>query len=289
MENLSLIHREMLRDRFRNIDISLSEYSFANLYLFRQRHDYKVFRDGEDVFVSGVTYDGNKYLMPTVDLAKDPAAPEYRKKLLQLVKSEFDCIFPVPEEWLGLFGVYLARADFVEDDSDYIYKVEKLSTYKGQTLHGQKNLLNQCRNLYSPKALPLTAERLRDAREIVDQWLAEAGHDRDKVDYDQCVEAVDRNEELVLCGIIYYVGDEPAGFVLGEDIGRSMFALHFAKAKRKFKGIYQYMYNDFANILPQRYEWLNFEQDLGIAALKIAKSSYHPDRMLKKYRITPKS
>jgi uncharacterized protein len=47
------------------------------------------------------------------------------------------------------------------------------------------------------------------------------------------------------------------------------------------------MYNHFAKILPKQYAFLNFEQDLGKLALRIAKSSYDPDRILKKYRVRP--
>ena len=63
------------------------------------------------------------------------------------------------------------------------------------------------------------------------------------------------------------------------------FSLHFAKGKRKFKGMYQYMYNHFAKILSGQYQYLNFEQDLGKLALRIAKSSYDPNQVLKKYRL----
>jgi len=89
----------------------------------------------------------------------------------------------------------------------------------------------------------------------------------------------------VLCGGIYYVEGEPAGFIIGEEINDTTFALHFAKGRRKFKGIYQYMYNQFANILPKKYTHVNFEQDMGNLALKIAKASYHPERMVRKYRV----
>jgi hypothetical protein len=62
--------------------------------------------------------------------------------------------------------------------------------------------------------------------------------------------------------------------------------LHFAKALTTYKGIYQFLYNDFANILPKRYEFINFEQDLGKTALRMAKTSYYPDILGKKYRMT---
>ncbi len=46
------------------------------------------------------------------------------------------------------------------------------------------------------------------------------------------------------------------------------------------------MYNNLANLLPKKYNYFNFEEDLDKEALKIAKSSYVPDAMLKKYRVS---
>ena len=65
----------------------------------------------------------------------------------------------------------------------------------------------------------------------------------------------------------------------------SMWEKQLAKGKKKFKGMYQYMFNHFAGMLPKKYAFLNFEQDMGKLALRIAKSSYHPDQVIKKYRV----
>ena len=83
--------------------------------------------------------------------------------------------------------------------------------------------------------------------------------------------------------------DEPAGFVLGEELNETTFVLHFAKARTKFKGIYQYMFNNFAKILPPKYKYLNLEQDLDKENLRVFKSSYVPDVMLKKARVRLKA
>jgi uncharacterized protein len=99
------------------------------------------------------------------------------------------------------------------------------------------------------------------------------------------MEALDRYEELVLCGGIYYADGEPAGFVLGEELNESTFVLHFAKARTIFKGIYQFMFNNFAKILPPKYKYLNLEQDLDKENLRVFKSSYIPDVMLTKARV----
>jgi len=107
-------------------------------------------------------------------------------------------------------------------------------------------------------------------------------------DYAACLEALDRYEELVLCGGIYYADNEPAGFVLGEEINDETFVLHFAKARTKFKGIYQYLFNNFAGILPPKYKYLNLEQDLDKENLRVFKASYLPDVMLRKARVSLK-
>ncbi len=279
IEKLSLSHKKILHDRLKSTHARLSQYSFANLYLFRNVHAYQVLAEGEDIFIGGKTYDGFQYVMPTVDIRTNPI-----DSWLALAR-DYDFIFPIPEEWLRTFESKNVQFEFSENDSDYVYTVEKLSTYKGHKLHGQKNLLNQFLSRYAPEAKPLTLDRMDDARDILETWQEDVGEDKNATDYDACREAFECYDALVLCGGIYYVENEPAGFVIGEEINPSMFALHFAKGKRKFKGLYQYMYNHFAKILPYQYKTLNFEEDLGKLALRIAKTSYDPDHVLKKYRI----
>ncbi len=136
-EKLGLEHKTLLYDRLKNAGSFLSEYSFANLYLFREVHDYRVVTVPEGIFINGRAYGGSRFLMPTEEIKKAQA-----DALLRLLK-EGEYIFPVPEEWLPAFDEKKVSFESSEDDSDYIYTVEKLATYQGQKLHGQKNLLNQ--------------------------------------------------------------------------------------------------------------------------------------------------
>jgi uncharacterized protein len=279
IEKLALNHQDLLHGRLKNVRVFISEYSFANLYLFRETHDHYVVRDGKEVFITGKTYDGKSYIMPTED-------PRHKipKKLLELAKG-YDLIFPVPKEWLSVFEGSGYEPHASDGDSDYVFDVEKISTYRGPKLHSKKNLLNQFLSLYKPLARPLTRDLMPDALKVLETWQKDTGEPKENTDYAPCREAFKLYDELVLCGGIYYVDDEPAGFVIGEEQNDTMFMLHFAKANKKFKGVYQYMFNQFANILPGKYQYLNFEQDLGKQALRIAKSSYHPDQVLVKYRL----
>ena len=277
-EKLSLNHKDLLYQRLRSITVPLSEYTFPNLYLFRRNHDYEVIVDKE-IFVRGISYDGHPYIMPTVDVRSLDIG--YLKEMMRTV----DFLFPVPEEWLSVFDPAEFEITFAEGDADYEYTVEKMSSLKGRNLHKKRNLLKQFLELYKHEALPLTNDRLDHARFVLEDWVSTTEMKADDTDFGPCREALDRYEELVLCGGIYYANDEPAGFVLGEELNEETFVLHFAKARTKFKGVYQYLFNNFAKILPPKYKYLNLEQDLDKENLRVFKSSYVPDVMLKKARV----
>ncbi len=277
-EKLGLQHKDVLTPLLKEAQAGLSEYTFANLYLFRGNHDYEVIKD-RIIFIKGKSYDHQTYLMPTVDLRTVETG-----LLKELLKS-VDFLFPIPEPWLTAFPSDQFEIAFNEGDADYVFTVEKMSTYKGRNLHKKRNLLAQFLRLYTHDALPLTQERLDQARFILDDWQAASGMNAADTDYAACREALDRYDELVLCGGIYYAEGEPAGFVLGEEVSDETFVLHFAKARTRFKGIYQFMFNNFAKILPPKYKYLNLEQDLDRENLRVFKASYVPDVMMRKARV----
>ncbi len=281
IEKVRLEHKDVLYERLKKIDTALSDYSFANLYLFRDVHNYEVIFD-EEIFIRGKTYDGFTYVMPMVEAGRLDL-----ERLKNLMK-DVDFFYPIPEEWLGIFNPEEFQHTYKDGDSDYIYTLEKMASYKGRRLHKKRNLLKQFVTLYEHEAYPLIQGRIEEAIAVLEEWQRDMNAPRDETDYYPCLEALKMCEELVLCGIIYYADREPAGFILGEELGRDMFVLNFAKGKKRFKGIYQYMYNNLANLLPKKYRYFNFEEDLDKEALKIAKSSYVPDAMLKKYRVSMK-
>ena len=277
-EKLSLEHKDLLRERLKKITVPLSEYTFPNLYLFRKNHDYEVMFDKE-VFIKGHSYDGIVFLMPTTDVRTLDIT--YLKELMR----DVDFLFPIPEEWVTFFPPDEFEITYKEGDADYVYTVEKMSTYGGRKLHKKRNLLKQFLEAHTHDARPLTNDRLDEARFILKDWLLITEMNAEETDYEACLEALDRYEDLILCGGIYYADREPAGIALGEELNAETFVLHFAKARTKFKGIYQYMFNNFAKILPPKYKYLNLEQDLDKENLRVFKSSYVPDALLKKARV----
>jgi len=280
MEPLDLSHRPLLHPLLKTAGVTLSEFSFANLFLFRRRHNYRVSVEGTAPFITGETYDGLRFAMPAGDLRRLPA------HMMEEMLAAADALFPIPQEWLTLFDSERFVWTCQDGDADYIYPTEQICTFQGRKMHAKKNLRNQFVAQHRHQGRPLTIERIPDALAILDSWQTDSGLPHQDTDYAACREALQLSEELQLCGGIYYAEDLPAGFILGEELGQEMFVLHFAKALIRFKGIYQFLFSSFACILPGHYRRLNLEQDLGQEGLRASKQSYAPEFLQKKYRVS---
>lgn len=282
-ETLEYAHRARLAPILRAKNSYLSEYSFTNAYLFRNPHKYQVTVSDGCTFLHGVTYDNKTYMMPVCPLEIIPTS-----KLIEM-GSHVDFFFPIQEEWLSFFPEDKFSYTFLDGDSDYIYLTERLATMAGRKLAKKRNLLKQYNEGYKIEDYELTLDRFEDVKYILDTWEKDIqSMDNHGTDYAETLEALEKMNEFNLRGMISYADNKPSGFVLGEELNDESFALHFAKGIRDYKGIYQHLYNAFAQKLISDYKYLNFEQDLGKDTLRQAKSTYYPDEMRKKYRVALK-
>jgi uncharacterized protein len=278
-ERLELSHHEVIKKILAEMKVSFSEYSFTNLYLFREIHKYYINDFNGFTFIEGITRDGQEYCMPLF------TAGETDFSLLEKMLNEGRMIFPVDETLAMRFKEKGYSAEYKEADSDYIFTVNKLATYPGRHLHKKRNLMKQFMEQYSWYTNPITADNVKEAVTVLEQWQIDTGLPSEQTDYLSCKEALVHFNDLGLSGTLFYAEGTIAGFLLGDKISKDTYALHFAKGLTRFKGIYQFMYNDFAKELEGDCSFINFEQDLGIPALKQAKETYQPDIMAHKYRI----
>lgn len=270
-ERLDLHHQAALTPGLSELASEISEYSFANLYLFRRVHSYELLFDDE-LYILGSTYDGARFVMPS-SLASLQALAK-RRELMQGV----DMVFPISEKLCALFDLSTWQKSVQDDESDYLFGVTEMATYKG--LSKKRNLVKQFLEKYQVQVMPLTAATAHLACGVVEKWThEEAG------DIDECLEAIKLLDVLKLQGMIYLVDDQAIGLLLGEHLSKETFVIHFAKADLHYKGIYQYMYQHLAKDLEAKYSFLNLEQDLGIPELRQAKHSYHPSKMCLKFRL----
>lgn len=275
---LTLAHKELLSLRFEKLQLDISNYSFANCYLFRKVHAFEVC-SSDEVFLKGITYDGMPFLMPTFHVTR--SSIDHIRKVLK--KDEV--LFPIPEEWIGIFPEPEFVISTLESDKDYVYRLEKLRTLPGRHLSGRRNLVRQFIDSYKATSFQLNSARQKDALALLETWKAQHNEPIEKTDYEACKEAISLLEALALQGEIYYVDEKPVGFIIGEALNQEMFVLHFAKADIHYKGVYQYMHEDFARKCDDHFKFENWEVDLGKESLKHAKEAYEPDFFVKKFRV----
>lgn len=279
-ETIDLAHRQFLADHFHQLHLNISDYTFTNVYLFRNESCYEILKKDCGVFISAKNRQGQNYIMPLADL---------RVCCLDMLKDLLtpdNFFFPIPEEWLSYFPEKEFSVTHDDSESDYIYLTGDMAAFAGKTYHRHRNHLNQFFGLYQPVDQPIDDTNLDDAMAVLRQWQKESGLAENKTDFALCEEALRKFQDLVLWGTLYYIESEPAGFIIGEALNSEMFCLHFAKGSKKYHGIYEFMFNDTAVKLRDQYPYLNLEEDMGNGNLRRTKKSYGPERILKKYRVS---
>ena len=279
---LSLEHQSILTSIWKpmciNENLQFSEYSFANVFLFRREHKY-VFIPGDPPCVRGEFAPNQYYFIPT-------CLPDQLKlESLKCAEGGMVCLFPIPDKWLKIFHECHPTVTSCRGDSDYLFMKSKLQTLSGRVLSSRRNLLYQLQDKHDVESKPLTATEIPQALEILDAWLNHSKEPIEKTDYLQNKDALEFMERLNLFGRIVYADGEPIGFCIGELITPKTALMHFSKFLHNYKGVTPYIYQDFANKLPESVEWINLEQDLGIPSLRQAKESFAPDMLLTKWRL----
>ncbi|HUN54254.1 MAG TPA: phosphatidylglycerol lysyltransferase domain-containing protein [Smithella sp.] len=279
IEPVDLKHRDCLTAHFHQMNLQISDYTFANVYLFRNISHYEFLTKECGLFISGRNKQKQHYVMPL----NDPHGCDFQTFKDLLAEQKF--FFPIPREWLSFFPEHQFIISCDDSDSDYLYLTENMAGFKGKQYVRHRNHLNQFLSLYTPEGKPISANNSQDAASVLKEWQDNSKLTSDKTDFEQCSEALQKFSGLALWGTIYYIDREPAGFIIGEALNTDTFCLHFAKASTKYHGIYEFMFNDTAKRLKSQYKYLNLEEDMGDKNLRRTKSSYGPELLLKKYRI----
>jgi hypothetical protein len=274
---LDLDLRDEMQPGLSQLPDGVSEYTFANLFLFRGRYRYRVSRAPDETFVISGEAGGKKFFMT-------PCGAPGRGTLEALFRSHDywkgipDSVLAPNRERLEEWGVAIAED---RDNFDYLYLRQDLAELAGKKYHKKRNLVNQFVNYYAHEERPLSPELVPQALRVLDRWREDKGFDGD---YAAARESLERFAALDLRGAMYYINGEPAGWCLGEGIaGGRMFAVHFEKALDEYKGIFQYINQSFAASLPESFLHINREQDLGDEGLRQAKLTYRPSGFVRKY------
>ena len=259
---LSLDHQTCITNACNDLAIPLSEYNFANLYLFRKVHQYSVIEISPSRYgIKGVSYDGKPFFMPLFHPLSWASCIRQAKNL------HVDYLFPIPEQWTPELEREGFSVEYSENDSDYLYDAEAIRTYRGRHLDGQRNLVRNLRSEHSINVKELSDDTRAQAFHVIDAWREKNTTSHESDDAESCREAVMKASVLGLQGWIYEVDDVPAGLLVGGPLTSTIYIYHFSKASG-YRGLSALMYQDAASRIDRQYTVLNWEQDMGLPGLR---------------------
>jgi len=271
-----------LQEQMQNIILEsktdVSSFTFANLYLFRKKYDFKVSILENSLLITGAK--GQTFFSI---LGGFP-----QKEVLTELLKKYDYWKGISQEQALKLNELLPN-EMVSEDRDnfeYIYLRTDLAELLGKNFQKKRNLVNAFTKKYPPEEREiktLDKSTLKDALHVLDEWKHGKG---EHGDYDSAKEGVELHELLGFSGLVFYVKGSPIGYCHGEVLANgNSFAVHFEKAIDKYKGVYQYINQEFAKTLPENIVHINREQDLGNEGLRQAKMTYRPTGFVKLFSI----
>lgn len=183
------------------------------------------------------------------------------------------------------------------DYSDYIYLREKLISLSGKHLQSKRNHINKFKSLYpNYEYRELTKELIPECLRLESIWREQENDDLIGKNENEGISeelrsmtrAFNRWEELGLIGGTIFIDDKMVAFTFGNPINQNTFDVCVEKADIDYEGAFTIINQEFVKHLPEKYVYINREEDMGDEGLRRAKMSYHPEMILEKFSIMEK-
>jgi hypothetical protein len=278
---ITLEDKPLLDPLFLELQPRISELTFANLFLFRTVHDYRLTLVRDAVVALGRGYDGSSYFLPPFSGERGAAALELIDGGLTLYGVDDQFV----ERYLQTEGLEVLPD---RDNFDYLHLKQEMALLSGKEYHKKKNRVNYFLVRHRYQVEMYQPGHLEGALALLEEWRRvrmAMGPSSVQGEVEGAAEALRLHKELGLSGVVLLVDGGVKGFALGEQLNRDTAVCHFEKADLFLEGLYQLLDREFNRLLFTECKYLNREQDLGELSLRQSKLSYHPFELLKKYRV----
>jgi len=279
--DLTLTDKPLLDRIFARLQPCVSEFTFANLYLFRAPHAYRLTMIEDALVVLGRGYGGEEYFLP-------PLSGDIAGALRSLLDKGLT--LAVADESIVSKHLQGQEVEVIEDrdNFDYLYLRQELAELAGNRFHKKKNRVNYFTNRNDHVVELYGRGHLAGSLALLDEWYRV----RQQVESASIAqemaatrEALELYDILGLAGVVVLVGGVIKAFALGERLNETTSVCHFEKADPFLEGITQLVDREFNRLLFTDCRFVNREQDLGEPGLRDAKLSYHPVELVKKFRV----
>lgn len=184
---------------------------------------------------------------------------------------------------------------------DYVYDTARMIDLAGGDLKGKRKARSRfLRQSPDHRTEPLTPAHTDACLRLLHSWTdrRDATHEGEvnaahigtdilrAMEVAACTRALHLQEALGLTGLALFVGDELAGFTIGEALSPLQSLVIIEKTDPRFDGAAQFIFSEFIRLHWADFPEVNVSDDWGIPTLRFTKESYRPIRMLSKFMIS---
>lgn len=269
-----------------------SELTFTNLFMWRKCNQ-TLWKEEEGCLLIILRPDDKQpFGLPPFGPGDKAAALEKLAAYLTKVSTE-PSIARVEKSFADRY-VDEDRYSIVEDrdQSDYVYLAQNLIQLPGKRFHKKKNHVNKFVKNHDFEYRKLDETVLKNFMDLQEDWceLRDCESNQDLSDENVAVyEALLHHQDLDFLGGAILIDSKVEAFALGEMLNENTAVIHIEKANPDIPGLYAAINQRFSLEEWSQIEYVNREQDLGVPGLRKAKLSYHPDHLVDKFMVIPRS
>lgn len=292
-KDITLKDKDLFHSYIYNNEYVNCEFSFSNLLAWRFLYETKYAivddflaicycNENEKIFVMPIgrgNTDG--VVKKLIDKASSHGIP------FKMIASDIFIENMISDDLLSKFNIEPNR-----DGADYVYYREDLATLKGNKFQQKRNHVNRfMKNYPNWEYKPATAELVKLCLEKESEWYnTSESYRHENIDSERkaLLYTMNHAEEIGVKGGVLFVDGNIVAFTFGYPINHKAFGIHFEKADINYTGAFTVINQMFAKDIPEEFEFINREEDLGIEGLRKAKMSYNPAFLLNKSLISLK-
>lgn len=291
-KQIKISDKAIFDDFFKAYPPEISEYTFTNLYMWRNHYKFLWKTENSHLIVISTRNDDKIVAFPPI--GKDPVyAIEMLKANADLANSTLE-LHRVPESLVQSMTAANLNVEINEDRDnwDYIYSSRDLGTLEGPAFADIRKKLSRFKRDHDYEFQVLDASCIEQCLQMQEEWCGLKG----------CFESESLMDEhnaiqdmFTYWDTLKFTGgfmkerqsEKIIAYTLGEQLNPDTMVVHVEKANPSpaFFGAYQAINKEFATNCSDGHEFINREQDVGEPGLRRAKESYNPVRMGKKFKV----
>ncbi len=308
LTEMDLSDRSLFDAYFATCPTRLSDYSFANTYIWHQSLSlrWRCIRDALCVFANGA--EGLTLLFPPLGTG-DPRVADEAIDLCHAYNRQHHLTAQPRIEYAAsdLAEMLVDRFRMAPMSGDYVYATARLIDLDGADLAGKRQARNRFARRYQPRCEPFGPEHVSVCLDLLEKWHRqhEAPQTQDQPpnaptsaapntpaakrakEELATAEAIRSATALGLVGMVLYDADRPVGFTFGETLSADTCSILIEKTDRTYAGSAQYIFNEFCRRSWAGSIWCNVGDDWDVPSLAHTKQSYRPVCRLDKWALHP--